>query len=459
MISTPVDSNGLAFGQAKAQETLNKNLYENNDLEKLVARYNENKRLQKGESTQLDPINNQSPSAKISDLPASYTSFSHKYLTDPESSKHIESSKTTAKIVRKPLDEQIIQDKEFSNQDKPIPKPRYASQDPNVSKDPYNDLLSEKNHKVTNNTLDDPQIFDEIDKLQAELKMKEAEIFKYQEMLYSQTPHIKNTNYSPNPQIPNTNYNQNPQILNASYNPNPQILNGNYSPSPQIPNSNYSQNVLNQMAKIEYDKQKIINQRLQNSNDLESQIYEKYREKQTIFSQREKEQQQRLEMLRIIKELDAKERIDKAIRAKEYREQLDFQSQVKRVLRSTEKIGGKADSPDKKSELFRYQPPNPFTNSNTQGIITSPHKFTKKSPKTVCYNPITGDLKDTSEFVFGPHPLLGISTSDTKDLQGNNGKGYKDIEDSKEIENKTEIKNEDKFLSGYGSLVVQNNKN
>ncbi|OMJ95479.1 hypothetical protein SteCoe_1071 [Stentor coeruleus] len=460
LINTPVNSNGLAFGQAKAQETLNKNSYENKDLEKLVARYNENKRLQKEETTNLYPINSQNPSAKLTDLPESYTSFSQKYLTDPEPLKHIEPSKTTAKIVRKTIDDQIIQEKQPSNQndwyqDKLIPKPRYASQDPNVSKDPYNDLLPEKNHKVMNSNLEGSQIYDEIDKLQAELKIKEAEIAKYQEMLFSQTPQIQNTNYTPKPQIPNTNYTPNPQVPNTNYNQNPQNSNRNYSQNSQIPHTNYSENMLNQVAKIEYDKQKIINQRLKNLNDLESQIYEKYKEKQMIFNQKEKEQQQRLEMLRIIKELDAKERIDKAIKANEYREQLDFQSQVKRVLRNTEKIGGKADSPDKKSELFRYQPPNPFSNANNQGIITSPPKFTKKSPKTVCYNPITGNLKDTSEFIFGPHPLLGTNSGE-KDLQGINGKGY--TEDIKEIE-KTDIKNEDKFLSGYGSLVVQNNKN
>ncbi|OMJ81360.1 hypothetical protein SteCoe_18217 [Stentor coeruleus] len=460
LISTPVNSNSfLTFEQQKAQEIHNRNPYENNDIEKLVERYNENKRIQRGQSTHLYSMNRQSPLDKIKDLPVSYTSFSNKYLTESEPLKNLESSKTTAKIVRKPLDEQIFQKKQQDinydlYQDKITPKPRYSSQDPNVSKDHYNNLLLEKNYEITNNTLKSPRIYDEIDKLQAELKMKEAEIAKYQEILLKQTSYSQDINNTPNPQIPNNNANF--QIPNNN-NTNCQISN-NYNPNPQIPNTNYSQNVLNQIAKLEYDKQKIINQRLQNLNDLESQLYEKYKEKQTIISLKEKEQQQRLEMLRIIKELDTKERIDKAIRAKEYREQLDFQSQVKKVLMNTEKIEGKADSFDKKSDVFRYKSSNLFTNTNNQGIISSPPKFTKKSPKTVCYNPITGDLKDTSEFVFGPHPFLGTNSIDRKNLQGGNGKGYKDTEDNKEIENKLEIKNEDKFLSGYGSLVIQNNK-
>jgi hypothetical protein len=180
---------------------------------------------------------------------------------------------------------------------------------------------------------------------------------------------------------------------------------------------------------------------MQTSNDLEFQMYEKYKEKQQVISQREKEQMQRLEMLRMMQEKEAKERLEKLIRAKEYKEQLDFQAQVKKVL-----------NPEKRLDLQKLQNlANTLTPSPGQSSGVTLPKFTKKNPKTLCYNPITGDVKDTSQYVYGRFPR----NSGENENAGFSENAHKNLEEDA----KAEQKSEEKFLSGYGSLVVQNTKN
>ncbi|OMJ73223.1 hypothetical protein SteCoe_28135 [Stentor coeruleus] len=342
----------------------------------------------------------QNPGIHTTDLPVSYSIFSNKYSSNPEGQKHLESSQTT-KTLPNPLKNHIsnpsLQEKSNKNpypwyQDPP--KNRNLSQDPSISYDPYLEITQKPNKSSEN-----PQFVDEIDKLQAELKMKEKEILKYHEIL----------------------------------------INKANSPPPGT-----THDVLSKISKQEYDRQKFLQQRMQTSNDLEFQMYEKYKEKQQALSQKDKEQMQRLEMLRMMQEKEAKERLEKLIRAKEYKEQLDFQAQVKKVL-----------NPEKHQKKFDLQKFEGFSNTLTpspgQGSSVILPKFTKKNPKTLCYNPITGDSKDTSQYVYGRFPR----NSGENESTGFNENAYKNIEEDA----KAEGKSEEKFLSGYGSLVLQNTKN
>lgn len=350
-------------------------------------------------------VNSQSQGVRPSDLPSSYSSFSNKILNNSEGQKHLEPSQTT-KILPNPLKSHIqnpnLQERQYKSpypwyQDQP--KHRNLSQDPSSSYEPYKEIAPQPNN-YHNKSSENPQFVDEIEKLQAELKMKEAEIMKYHEIL-----------------------------INKANSPPPGMT---------------THNTLIKVSKMEYDRQKFLQQRMQTSNDLEFQMHEKYKERQQALSQREKEQIQRLEILRIMQEKEAKERFEKLVKAKEYKEQLDFQAQVKKVLNP--------EKHEKRLDLQKLQNlGNTLTPSPGQGSGVTLPKFTKKNPKTLCYNPITGDVKDTSQYVYGRFPRNSGENENT----GLNENAYKNLEEDA----KAEQKSEEKFLSGYGSLVVQNTKN
>ena len=139
---------------------------------------------------------------------------------------------------------------------------------------------------------------------------------------------------------------------------------------------------------------------------LDYQISQKSRAKTIEQLEKEKEQAIRLEMLKKLKEDEARERYEKIRKAKEYREQLEVQSLVKSNLNYQEKILSKNENFVNNESPLRNSENNPNNNVSVQNFSYSPgiQKFTKKTPKTMSFNPITGVLRDTSQYVLGQYP-------------------------------------------------------
>ena len=226
-----------------------------------------------------------------------------------------------------------------------------------------------------------PEFIDELDKLQEELKKKNEEIARYRELLVS-----KNV----------------------------------------IKDNSKIEEVYNMISKVQQDKQRLLGQRKQNSMSLDFQISQKQVEKQLEFEKREKEQIQRLEMLKAMRESDVSDRKERYMRAQAYREELDVQAKVRNLIthRLPQSKSIFAQSDASKSSLHQFHPPNPFAKTTPEAsFLPVPTAFTKKAPKTLCYNPITGDIKDTSPYIRGTHPVLASYSS----LNNSTDKSGKDL--------------------------------
>lgn len=161
--------------------------------------------------------------------------------------------------------------------------------------------------------------------------------------------------------------------------------------------------------KAMFDKQRTEEQRKVNSSTLDYQLNEKNRMKSLYQQEKEREQAVRLEMLRKLKEDEAYERMEKQRRAKEYREQLEVQNLVKSNIKNQERMFYKNDLPKSfEAPPQQYYEPVSRSNNSSNNLGYSPASFTKKTPKTICYNPITGVLKDTSQFVYGSFPSYNV---------------------------------------------------
>ena len=160
--------------------------------------------------------------------------------------------------------------------------------------------------------------------------------------------------------------------------------------------------------KAMFDKQRTEEQRKVNSSTLDYQLNEKNRMKSLYQQEKEREQAIRLEMLRKLKEDEAIERMDKQRRAKEYREQLEVQNLVKSNIKNQERMLYKNDLPKSFEAPPQQYEPISRSNNSANNLGYSPASFTKKTPKTICYNPITGVLKDTSQFVYGSFPSYNV---------------------------------------------------
>lgn len=206
-------------------------------------------------------------------------------------------------------------------------------------------------------------------------------------------------------------------------------------------NSIQDQELMNCITKLEFDKKQIEERRKMNSMNLDYQINEKNELKNREKERKEKELLKRLEMLKVMKEQENKEIIEKAYRAKEYKEQLDIQKYVRESMNLYR--GKMINSPgsEQKSELFQHRPPNPFKNSESSGHF-SPliPKFTKKTQRTISHDPITGKVQDSSPYIFGQHPLITRRIHNPKS-------------NSQSIPNESVAKSQN-TLANYGSMVL-----
>lgn len=238
-----------------------------------------------------------------------------------------------------------------------------SPQDPIYSKPPQEDY--QKSPLRQQESYEEPkysEYSDEIEKLKEELKKKEEELVLYQQSLQEKSP--------------------------APMNPDEAAI--------------YSR-----INKASFDKIRIEEQKKTTATSLEQQITEKSKAKMMEQLTKEREQQIRLEMLKKIKEDDMRERYEKAMRAKEYREQLEVQSLVKSNISQQERNIYKNDIP-RQSESPVRQVDNIPRNNSSVPFSPGTASFTKKTPKTICYNPITGVLKDTSQYVIGSYPGYNV---------------------------------------------------
>jgi hypothetical protein len=197
-----------------------------------------------------------------------------------------------------------------------------------------------------------------VEKLQAELKIKESELQEYQNLI-------------------NEKLKSNAESLEA----------------------------FSKLNRLEQEKRRYFEQQRINSLGLDMQILEKVKEKQAKVEKKEREQIIRLEMLKFMREQEFKDRYERAAKAKEYKEQLDFQAQYNKTTKINQNPKENYEA-TRKSPIFHYNAPNPFKNTTGSSNSSVISGFTRKFPKTLCYNPITGDRKDTSKYIFGGHPLI-----------------------------------------------------
>ena len=165
-----------------------------------------------------------------------------------------------------------------------------------------------------------------------------------------------------------------------------------------------------------WDKQVSREARKLTVEALNYQLSEKEMQRQWDTLQKEKEQMTRLEHLRRLREVEAQERLTQVSRAKVYREHLDMQRKIKSELsyqemkRARMSLPAETAPPARDAPLRRsYQPQSEFekvalefydqtTDSLTATSLT-PFRLTKKAPKTITFNPITGIVRDTSIYL------------------------------------------------------------
>ena len=174
-----------------------------------------------------------------------------------------------------------------------------------------------------------------------------------------------------------------------------------------------------------WDKQVSTEHRKMTVQALDYQLNEKQMKNQWEKLQREQEQMQRLEHLKRLREVEAQERLNQLSRAQQYRQHLDIQRQLKQELNTQDRLRSLAPPPaetapprqpqdmrssfEPKTEYERvamqfYEQP---TDMPTASSLT-PFRLTKKAPKTVSFNPITGVVRDTSMYLQGdvPRPVI-----------------------------------------------------
>ena len=159
--------------------------------------------------------------------------------------------------------------------------------------------------------------------------------------------------------------------------------------------------------KAVWDKQVLDERRRITNNSLEQQILQKQKIRTMEEIERDKSIVERLKMLSNLKQAELRKRMEEINRAQKYSEDLSVQAALQKKLHEIEMHKYRAAIPRPKENPpplsiipdAKAQSPNyPY------GIAYSPEKqyspnsfyFTKKAPKTLTFNPITGELRDTA---------------------------------------------------------------
>jgi len=153
---------------------------------------------------------------------------------------------------------------------------------------------------------------------------------------------------------------------------------------------------------INYDKAKFdlykASQQKQIANTILSQQVQEHFQARSRFNQEKQDEVRfRLEALKRQQEDKNRQILEQQLRARAYKEDLDTQKYLKSRIIYEEKTIRKSPIPHPAESPLR----NPFVSSS---IEPSKMYFTKHQPKTLCFNPITGSLEDTSNYNLGRYP-------------------------------------------------------
>lgn len=143
----------------------------------------------------------------------------------------------------------------------------------------------------------------------------------------------------------------------------------------------------------EESKKKIV------SSTLNHQLEEKSYSQKLINQAKEQEIQIRLENLKKMREDQNRKLYERNLRLRSYKEDLDAQQYLKSKILSEEKADRKSPLPSQNESPIK-----PSLLPISQGLNSM--YFTKRQPKTLCFNPITGSLSDTSQFLQGKFPPI-----------------------------------------------------
>ena len=135
------------------------------------------------------------------------------------------------------------------------------------------------------------------------------------------------------------------------------------------------------------------------SSTLHHQLEEKNYSQQLINQAKEEEIKKRLDNLKRMREDQSQNLYERSMRLRSYKEDLDAQHYLKSKILSEERADRKSPLP-----LPAESPIKPSILPIIEG--TTSMYFTKRQPKTLCFNPITGSLSDTSPFLQGKFPPI-----------------------------------------------------
>lgn len=178
----------------------------------------------------------------------------------------------------------------------------------------------------------------------------------------------------------------------------------------------------NRFDKDQWDRQVVAEGKLTTLTGLNQQMEQKKQISQIERLMKEQESAKRLEDLKRMREDELRSRAEKVSREKEYRDHLVMQTKLRQQISRAENFYDRATlapeqvSPPPPPRFVSMPPPNPrnefernlndfYASPTTSPMLAQP-RLTKKAPKTICFNPITGGLKDTSVYLFGnPQPV------------------------------------------------------
>jgi hypothetical protein len=211
-------------------------------------------------------------------------------------------------------------------------------------------------------------------------------------------------------------------------------------------NSNFGKSV--GINKEMFDRLYYKEKQRENANGLDLQLKEQEERKRILIVEKEKEKQELINIIQKMNEDKSKEHEEQVRKLKNYRAELDMQKAYRLDLKYNDTYNNK---PERKFESF----PEMFVDSPNAGYFSTLSKYTRKSPRHLEFNPITGVLK---EAVVSNSP--GANQGSPNENHGKTQRGSiprgvanNNIFHSRQSDYFLDEKN--RHLSDYGTLIMQ----